>query len=140
MLVCGLALAVTMGLLAGRAVGAEPSMGKTPDAVIDRHIQTFLGHHWDQALLDYADDAVLMLPNGPIEGKPAIKAFFLSLDAQHPAPRFTASKASVSGDIALEDWVMNPGQPGALKGRDVFIIRDGKIRFQTTIGLGPANP
>jgi len=134
------ALAITIGLLSSRTAWAEPSARNTPDAVVDRHIATFLARNWDQALLDYADDAVFMLPNGPLEGKKAIKGFFLSLDAQKPAPRFTASKASVSGDVAMEDWVMNAGQPGALKGRDVFIIREGKIRFQTTIGLGPAQP
>ncbi len=32
-------------------------------------------------------------------------------------------------------WVVNPGTPNAKQGNDVFVIRDGKIRFQTTTGV-----
>ncbi|MEQ1754482.1 MAG: nuclear transport factor 2 family protein [Micropepsaceae bacterium] len=110
------------------------------DAVVERHMEAFLRRDWDKVILDYADDAVFVLPSGPIEGKPAILAFFHSLDAQKPLPDFKATLVPGVGNVGLEDWVMNPGKPGSLKGRDVFVIRDGKISVQTTIGLGPAAP
>ncbi len=103
-------------------------------------MEAFLSRDWDKAMVDYADDAVFVLPSGPIEGKAAILAFFHSLDAQKPAQIFTATKVPGTEDVGLEDWVMNPGRPGSLKGRDVFVIRNGKISVQTTIGLGPAAP
>ena len=82
---------------------------------------------------------VFILPSGPIEGKPAILAFFRSLDAQKPVPVFTVAKVPGTAHAGMTDWVMNPGKPGSLKGRDVFVIRGGKISVQTTIGLGPAD-
>ena len=89
---------------------------------------------------DYADDAVIMGKDGPIEGKAAIRAFFLSLDEHMPSATFTTKVVETHGDVAIEDWVMNAGSPNGLKGRDVFIIRKGKICFQFTVRVEPVLP
>lgn len=139
-----LRIATSMMFLAMAGAGASPALAADPpakpgiDAIVERHMTAFLHHDWDQAILDYADDAVFVLPTGPIEGKPAILAFFHAMDAQRPV--FTVSRVPSVGDVGLEDWVMNAGQPGAVKGRDVFVIRNGKISVQSTIGFGPATP
>ena len=135
--------AVTFALIALTTTGSSALAADRPadagvDAVVQRHLDAFVRHDWDSAILDYADDAVFVLPSGPIQGKAAILAFFHSLDAQKPRPIFTASKVPGVGRTGMEDWVMNPGQPGAVKGRDVFVISNGKISVQCTIGFGPA--
>jgi hypothetical protein len=130
-------VAAQIPTLAAEQASGQAS-GKSVDAVLERHMAAFVHHDWDKAIKDYADDAVFVLPSGPIEGKPAILAFFHSLDAQKPTPVFTVAKVPGTPHAGLTDWVMNPGQPGSLKGRDVFVIRDGKISVQSTIGLGPA--
>jgi ketosteroid isomerase-like protein len=117
------------------ALAADVPGNHGVDAVVARHVAAFLRHDWDAAILDYADDAVFVLPTGPIEGKPAIMAFFHAMDAQRPV--LAATKASTVGDVGLVDWTIDAGRPGALAGRDVLVIRGGKISVQTTIGAGP---
>ena len=135
-----LCLATMIALSGAPVLAAEKAGGDSATALVDRHIEAFLRRDWNRMMLDYAADAVFVLPNGPIEGKVAILDFFHSLDAQTPAPTFTASNATGTGDVGLEDWVMNAGRPGSMKGRDVFVIRDGKISVQTTIGVGHVAP
>jgi hypothetical protein len=133
-------LVAVAGNAQSRADAAGRASPRSVDAVLDRHMAAFLQHDWDKVIQDYSDDAVFILPDGPIEGKPAILAFFHSLDVPKPAPVFKVSRVKSAGHVGLEDWVMNPGQPGSVKGRDVFVIRNGKITAQTTIGFGPAGP
>ena len=131
--------AQTPALAAHHVASPRHAASQSVDAVIERHMAGFVRHDWDKVIEDYADDAVFILPSGPIEGKPAILAFFRSLDAQKPVPVFTVAKVPGTAHAGMTDWVMNPGKPGSLKGRDVFVIRGGKISVQTTIGLGPAD-
>lgn len=112
---------------------------KTPEEVVARHIVMFTDHDWDAVLEDYADDAVFIGPNAPIEGKKDLREFFKSLDRQNPPLTFKETPVKTAGDIAAIDWVMNSGTPGALRGRDIFVIRAGKIVFQGTIGVRPEN-
>ena len=133
-----MALLFTVVCCGTKALAANQPANPGVDAIMERHQAAFLRHDWDRVLLDYADDAVFVLPTGPVEGKPAILAFLRTMDAQRPV--FIASRVASVGDVGLEDWVMNPGQPGAVKGRDVFVIRNGKISVQSTIGFGPAAP
>ena len=105
------------------------------DAVIDRHMKQFAAHDWQNILKDYADDAVIMGKDGPIEGKGDITGFFHALDAQLPSSTFTTKLIETHGDVAIEDWTMTSKEVGTIKGRDIFIIRNGKIRFQFTINL-----
>jgi hypothetical protein len=134
------ALVAVAGSADSSAYAAGRASPRSVDAVLDRHMAAFLQRDWDKVIQDYSDDAVFVLPDGPIEGKPAILAFFHSLDAQKPTPVFKVSRVKSAGHVGLEDWVMNPGQPGSVKGRDVFVIHGGKITVQTTIGFGPAGP
>jgi ketosteroid isomerase-like protein len=112
---------------------------KTPEEVVARHIVMFTGHNWDAVLEDYADDAVFIGPNVPIEGKKDLREFFKSLDRQSPPLTFKETPVKTRGDIAAIDWIMNSGTSGALRGRDIFVIRAGKIVFQSTIGVKPEN-
>jgi hypothetical protein len=121
------------------AATAAPAVA-TPDQIVTRHIGQFLAHDWNGVMRDVAPNAIFILDQNTIlQGKPAIRAFFLKLDTQKPVATFEAKLVPAIGDIGQEDWVMNPGQPGSMKGRDLFIIRGGKIVFQTTTNVRPAN-
>lgn len=136
----GVAIVLMAALAAPQSFAGENAESGGAEAIVSRHIEVFLARDWDAAIQDYCDDAVFVLPGGPIQGKPAILAFLRSLDAQRPVAHFTATQIPATSNIGVEDWVMNAGQPGALKGRDIFVIQHGKICFQTTIQLGPAAP
>ncbi len=121
----------------------NPALAKarvaTPDQVVAHHLRAFTQHNWDALIQDYAPNAVVITQNGPIEGIPAIYKFYQSINSITPAPDFQVTLVPAVGDAGLADWVMNPHKPGSLKGHDIFIVRNGKIQFQTTVNVRPAS-
>jgi len=128
------AISLAMFALVVTAAHAEDS----PDQVVARHIAAFDKHDWTAIMLDYADDVVALLPDRPVVGKPALLAFFQSIDKRPSAVVFQVKQLKAEGDVGSTEWIANPGAPGAVKGRDVFIVRNGKIVFQGSVGVGPA--
>ena len=109
----------------------------TADQVMARHVQAMNTQNWPLALSDVAPEAVFVLNAQTIlDGAPAVRAYFNQIPTK--GFHFTASAEPAKGDVAIENWVMNPGTPQAVKGQDVFVIRGGKIRYQTTISVVPA--
>ncbi len=126
--------------LATLAVGAAAAhAADTPDQVVARHVAAFQRHDWTAIMRDYADDVVALLPDRAVEGKPALLAFFQSMDKAPAKMVFQAKQVKAVGDMGSTEWVANPGTPGAVKGHDVFIVRNGKIVFQGSVGVGPVS-
>jgi len=111
---------------------------RTPEQILAHHVATFTHRNWNGVLADYAEDAVFLGPDAPIEGKRKLLGFFHSLDNHVPPLRFEERLLAVQGDVGQIEWVMNRGQPGAMAGRDVFIIRHGEIVFQGTVAVHSA--
>ena len=115
---------------------AAPLDGAGPSAVVTRHVAAFAAHDVDGLMGDYADDVVAVLPDQVIQGKAALRGWFVQFFAT-PGPAFTASLDKVEGDVGSTHWIANPGAPGAVQGYDVFVVHGGKIAFQTSMGVGP---
>jgi hypothetical protein len=99
-------------------------------AVLDHHIQA-LGEGFDALLSDYAEDAVVFTPNGPVHGPVAIRAFFEAFFASLPPdllPALKIIRQDVDGEIAYQNWTAEPYVP---LGTDTFVVRDGQIKVQT---------
>ena len=122
----------TLALAATSAIAAD-----TTAQVVARHVAAFQRHDWTAIMRDYADDVVALLPDKAVEGKPALLAFFQSMDKAPAKMVFQARQLKAVGDMGSTEWVANPGTPGAVKGHDVFIVRGGKIVFQGSVGVGP---
>ena len=105
--------------------------------VVEHHLNAGNSRNLDEIMLDYADDAILIAPDGVNKGKPAIQAAFQQLFTQDPYPVITLTREVYEGDVGYIVWTMNTGQPGALQGSDTFIIREGKIVVQTVAVLPP---
>ncbi len=112
------------------------SDGSDPASVVTRHATAFAAHDVDALMRDYADDVVAVLPDKVIQGKSELRGWFVGYFAS-PGPVFQASLAKVEGDVGFTHWVANPGAAGAVQGYDVFVLRGGKIAFQTSMGVGP---
>src|SRR5690349_9799562 len=65
---------------------AAPAQGSqtmsTTQEVLDRHMKTFGSQDVPGVLADYAEDAVMFTPNGPVKGKAALKPVFEGLFAE----------------------------------------------------------
>ena len=88
-------------------------------------------------LSDYADDAVVLTPNGNFSGTAEIKAFFEGFVSSLPEGFIAAMKLEVnatSGEYGYITW--NAGEFAPL-GTDTFHVVDGKFVMQTFAAYMP---
>lgn len=132
------ALVAAVGLaLIGTAAQAATDFGS---AIIARHVDTVKAGDVDGVLADYADNAVLVTPAGMVTptgvfiGKAKVREFFawLATPQNLPGAKSMVSESEVIGpDTILFRWKQFPGTPQEVNGTDVFVIRNGKIVFQS---------
>ena len=64
------------------------------------------------------------------EGQPAVRAFWETFFARSPSARFDAEEEFAAGDRCVVRWVyhwVRDGEPGHVRGVDLFRVRDGKV-------------
>jgi ketosteroid isomerase-like protein len=100
---------------------------------LDRHLSSFAARDVSRVLSDYAPDAVLFLPTGPLKGPDAIKPVFEALieEFAQPGSSFTLQQRSVEGDHAYIVWTAETASNSYKLVTDTFVIRDGKIVAQS---------
>jgi hypothetical protein len=104
------------------------------EAVIQNHLRSArIGV--DALLEDYTADSVLVTHDATYRGPGQIREFFTALLASLPAGFFETMKLhrqEVVGELAYILWSREP----ITRATDTFVVRDGKILFQTfTAGL-----
>jgi ketosteroid isomerase-like protein len=126
-------------LLAGSAAYAADTK------VLDHHVANMKSGDLEAVLSDYAPDTVIvtpagmMSPNGVFVGKDARKLFtILTAKDSLPGNKTMQTKyETLAPDTTLMRWVQFKGTPKEISGYDVFVIRGGKIVFQTvTVNSG----
>jgi hypothetical protein len=126
--------------LLSAAMAAPALAADTPTQVVERHARLAKLGDVAGVLADYADNAVVVTPVGMgsphdvYAGKAKAKAFFdwLASPAIKPAvASMIATVEPVSTDTVIMHWVQFKGTPKEVDGRDVFVVRNGKIVFQS---------
>jgi ketosteroid isomerase-like protein len=106
-------------------------MASTTD-VLDHHIKCFGEGDLAGILSDYASDAVLFTPEGPLKGPDAIRPFFQAMLAEFgkPGTAFSMNHRSVEGNYAYVLWTAETVDNVYELGTDTLVVRDGKILAQ----------
>jgi hypothetical protein len=84
-------------------------------------------------MADYAEDAVLITPDGVLKGQAQIRSLFAQIFANTFPPDKTSlnlSKQVVEGEIAYNLWSGSSPHYNAPLAADTFVMRDGKIVAQ----------
>jgi len=105
-------------------------MSRSTQAVLEHHIQAF-GDGIEAVMADYTDASVVITPEATYRGRDEIRDFFAAFAAALPAgfwDAFTMKRQEVVGEAAYILWEAKPWFP---LGTDTFVIRGGKIAFQT---------
>ena len=107
-------------------------MDTTKD-VLNHHIQSFGEGNLNGILSDYASNAVMFTPNGPLEGVEAIKNLFKGLLAEFakPGSSFKLNHESVKGDYAYILWTAETADNIYDMVTDTLVVKDGKIVVQS---------
>jgi hypothetical protein len=108
-------------------------------AVLDHHVANMKSGNLEGVLSDYAPDAVVVTPagmispNGVFVGKDTRKLFkvLTSKDSLPGNKTMETRYESLGPDTTLMHWVQFKGTPKELSGYDVFVVRGGKVVFQT---------
>lgn len=105
-------------------------MPTSTEAVLQNHLQAFV-EGVDAVLKDFTDDSVVITQDATYRGLAQIRQFFTTLRNGLPSGFFEALKMirqEIVGEVAYILWEAKPWISIAT---DTFVVRDGKIRFQT---------
>jgi len=104
--------------------------------VIDSHLRCFSERNLDGILADYAPDAVLFTPQGPLRGIDAIRPLFEAMLAEFgkPGASFRLNHLSIDGNHAYILWAAETADNVYELGTDTFDVRKGRIAVQSFAG------
>ena len=103
-------------------------------AVVDHHLQALGSGQLDEIVRDYAENALLIVPDAAIKGPAAIRTAFQGYLAGIFKPgtyQFTMDTLRVEGDVAYAVWHAECADADIVFGTDTFVVRDGHIQIQT---------
>ena len=112
------------------AIGSSEQTEKT----LLHHWQAFGAGDVEAIIADYAEDAVLITPDGTLKGHTQIRSLFAQIFTSVFPPDSTSlhlAKQVVEGDIAYILWSGSSAHYRTPLATDTFVMRDGKIAAQT---------
>jgi len=104
--------------------------------VVENHLKCFGEGDLNGILSDYAPDAVMFTPDGPLRGADAMRPLFQAMIAEFgkPGAAFNMKRQSVNGDYAYILWSAETADNVYEVATDTFVVRDGKIVAQSFTG------
>jgi len=104
--------------------------------VLEHHIKCFGEGDLEGILSDYAPEAVLFTPDGPLTGIAEIRPFFQAMLAEFgkPGTAFRMKVRSVVSDYSYVIWTAETVDNVYEMGTDTQVVRDGKIVAQSFAG------
>ena len=103
--------------------------------VVERFNEAFNRHDVDAIMACMTHDCVFEntrpAPDGTrVTGQSAVRKVWEDLFARSPSAQFTTEEIFEAGDRCVVRWVyqwIRDGQPGRVRGVDVFRVRDGLV-------------
>ena len=114
----------------------QATMASTTEEVLQRHVRCFFEGDLEGVVADYAADAVLFTPNGPLKGHGPIRDFFRGLikEFTQPGTAFSLQLQSIDGDFAYALRSAETAENVYEMATDTHVVRDGKIVAQSFAG------
>ena len=103
---------------------------RTPEEIFAHHGQALGAEDLDATVMDIADTAVLVTPDGVRRGKDAIRNFFDGLFKALPKTQWGVKTIYVDNLLFLE-WTGDSARASVSDGVDTFIFKNGLIQAQT---------
>ncbi|HWU56278.1 MAG TPA: hypothetical protein VN175_12300 [Rhizomicrobium sp.] len=132
-------------LLATLLTAGGPAFAAADTKVLDHHVANMKSGNLEQVLADYTPYSVVVVPAGMVTpdgvfvGSETRTLFrFLTNKDNLPGNKTMQTRyQSVGADTSIMHWVQFKGTPKEVSGYDVFVVRDGKIVFQS-VTVNPA--
>src|SRR5262245_57402946 len=118
-----------------QAPEAEAPMSSTLD-VLDHHLRSFASGDLEGIMEDYTDESVLFTVDGPLEGCGPIRRLMSGMFSEFakPGASFEMRAKTVEGEVAHIVWTAETADNRYEFATDTFVVRDGKIAYQSFAG------
>jgi ketosteroid isomerase-like protein len=105
----------------------------TTEDVLSHHATAITAGDVDEILADYADDSVVLIPGRIFRGRDEIRELMTEVvtDMLPPGSTLNMTCVVIEGDYAYIVWDAESEKFSFPMGTDTFVVRDGKIVFQT---------
>jgi hypothetical protein len=121
------------------AGAALPAFAAADTKVLDHHVANMKSGNLEAVLSDYSPDAVVVTPAGMVTPDGVFvgsetRTLFRVLTGKDNLPGNKTMQTryqSAGADTSIMHWVQFKGTPKEISGYDVFVVRGGKIVFQT---------
>lgn len=102
--------------------------------LLARHLEAFGARDRDALMESYTDDAVLVIPSGPLTGRDEIGGYYDALFAEFakPGAAFNLLEQTVVDNMAHIVWSGETADRTFKRTAETFAVEDGKIRYQIT--------
>ena len=127
------------------AGAALPALAAADTKVLDHHVANMKSGNLEAVLSDYSPDAVVVTPPGMVTPDGVFvgsetRTLFRVLTGKDNLPGNKTMQTryqSAGADTSIMHWVQFKGTPKEISGYDVFVVRSGKIVFQS-VTVNPA--
>lgn len=121
------------------AGAALPAFAAADTKVLDHHVANMKSGNLEAVLSDYSPDAVVVTPAGMVTPDGVfvgaeVRSLFRVLTGKDNLPGNKTMQTryqSAGADTSIMHWVQFKGTPKEVSGYDVFVVRGGKIVFQS---------
>lgn len=110
-------------------------MATTQD-VLDHHLKALVAGDVDEVMADYDDSSVLATQQATLRGLTALREFFVGAVTEllPPGSELQLTTQVVDGEHAYIVWHGESEKYRLAFGTDTFVVRGGKIVFQSFAG------
>ena len=106
-------------------------MARTPQEIFEHHATVLVAGDLEGIVSDYADDALIITPDGVLRGKDGVREAFTTLLGEVPDADWDVPIQVFEDDILFIQWSAVSEKARIRDGVDTFVFRDGLIRVQT---------
>lgn len=109
----------------------------SPAGVAERHFKTLVEGDLDGMMVDYADSAFILTPDGALKGKDAIREHYAALlkELAGEGAAFNRGDVRVNREVAYITWKADTPVNKYEIATDTLVIRNGKIVGQSFAAL-----
>jgi hypothetical protein len=108
-----------------------PESSRPPQEVFAHHGKALAAGNLDEIVVDYAEDSVLISPEGVARGKEGIRKVFAKILTDLPDADWDLKSQLFDGDVLFLEWAADSAVNRVDDGVDTFVFRDGMIRAHT---------
>jgi ketosteroid isomerase-like protein len=103
------------------------------EEILNHHLDCFDKGDLEGLLSDYTEDSVLEVPQTQLRGLEKLRKAFTAMfaDFGKGESSFEMQRTSINGEFAYVFWQAQTEDNDYHIGSDTFVIRDGKIVYQT---------